>query len=522
MKDHWNLLSSLLGTPKPIDPPEETADKSSSAEQPTERQPPSSSPTAEESSADDPSVSDVPAADSPGFAAPQPPQVTGGAAAERRGDDPGSDVLEALTAAVPPTVLPGFGAADQDREPAEPTFAAAHKASSAFGTARSADTGTPPVEAGAVPDLPPENFGESELDSAWGELAEELGVDVRAEATPPPRRATADLPAGDPPTRAKGGGDSARTPSKRGKPQRPKRNSGGFGSGLGLDLGPESFDAESFDAEPDDADRYDADPDLDADLDDELDELAEPVADLEPEASREPAVPSSRRESGPRGGARGRSRRGSAAEADWGDDEPAEDELPPRRGRRRRGQRQQLAETELGGDEESRPEPAELLDREGDSVDGDDDDAPRGRSRRRRGRRGRGRGSRDSEAARDDRSDRDRPALGESAFDDDHEDDLEVEAIRQERRGRRRGLPDREERGRAEDERGSRQAARQLQAQESDDDEDDAEPVSRRSSRHRDVPTWLETVDLLISVNLESRKKSRGNGNGRGRGSRRR
>ena len=48
-------------------------------------------------------------------------------------------------------------------------------------------------------------------------------------------------------------------------------------------------------------------------------------------------------------------------------------------------------------------------------------------------------------------------------------------------------------------------------------DRDRDEGDSRRRRGRSDVPTWLETVDLLVKANIENHKKKGGNGGGRGR-----
>jgi hypothetical protein len=48
----------------------------------------------------------------------------------------------------------------------------------------------------------------------------------------------------------------------------------------------------------------------------------------------------------------------------------------------------------------------------------------------------------------------------------------------------------------------------------------DDEPAEDRSQRRAPIPTWIETVDLLVNANIENHKKSKGNGGGGGGGGR--
>jgi hypothetical protein len=119
----------------------------------------------------------------------------------------------------------------------------------------------------------------------------------------------------------------------------------------------------------------------------------------------------------------------------------------------------------------------------------------------------------------------------DAEFDDDHEDDEEAVALRRSRRRRRRRPADNASEAVASDDR----------VLPSDDDSDafgaeifetggfEAESLEPEGAEEvvayniqRNVPTWLEAVDILISANVESRKRDpkRGGGGGNGRGPR--
>ena len=111
-----------------------------------------------------------------------------------------------------------------------------------------------------------------------------------------------------------------------------------------------------------------------------------------------------------------------------------------------------------------------------------------------------------------------------SAFDDDHEDDQEVAEIRRGQRSRSRN--------RDEDQsevRGENRGRRRRRSEDSDNNE--TERVARKrperetetsresKGRRTSIPSWLETVDLLVNANIENHKKSKG---GRGKGGKKR
>ncbi|MGV3483146.1 MAG: hypothetical protein ACO1RT_01870, partial [Planctomycetaceae bacterium] len=187
-----------------------------------------------------------------------------------------------------------------------------------------------------------------------------------------------------------------------------------------------------------------------------------------------------------------------------------------------RGRRDQPARTpELGfGDEDD-----DLIIDELASPVSDESDVPAeesvGRPRRRRGRRGRGGSGADRGASDRVAPERKEPsargALDEPAFaseldaieavelDDDHEDDDEVERIR---RGRRRGR----DRGDS----GPRSEA-----------SFDAAPMAAgaqdeiQAPKHRNVPTWLDTINLLVDSNIERHRRTGPPRSQQGRGGRR-
>ncbi len=249
------------------------------------------------------------------------------------------------------------------------------------------------------------------------------------------------------------------------------------------------------------------------------------------------------------------------------------DQKSPRRGRRR-GQRQKLdsdvlswddeplsptarrsADADADGDDEDRKGRVPYGNMDLDDEPDDDLDGPQGeagvdeaageaapRRRRRRGRRRRGGDFTGEAAEKDSRDDATRDEIAseppeisstgraiDAEFDDDHEDDDEAVALRRSRRRRRRRPSDGV----------SEPAADADQVLPSDDDDDpfgaevfetggfdgeilevdDAdEAVSYNIQRN--VPTWLEAVDILISANVESRKRDpkRGGGGGGGNG----
>ena len=162
------------------------------------------------------------------------------------------------------------------------------------------------------------------------------------------------------------------------------------------------------------------------------------------------------------------------------------------------------------------------------------------RSRRRRGRRGRGGAGRDREdkvstgpdsrpKETDDRDlDDDEPfvaelepfdseqepfaaelspdLIDEVMLDDDHEDDEEAERIRRNRRRGRGGRGESRPRG---------------DAAESTDDSVEPATSSSAAPNHRNVPTWLDTVSLLVDSNIERHRRSGPPRAPQGRGGRR-
>ncbi|QDV68477.1 hypothetical protein Poly24_21860 [Rosistilla carotiformis] len=205
-----------------------------------------------------------------------------------------------------------------------------------------------------------------------------------------------------------------------------------------------------------------------------------------------------------------------------------------------------LDDIDLVGDEpinseEPTVESVSPSDSDSDSEGNGDEGEPRRRRRGRRGgrRRGRGGNAAASEASEtpetgelpEIEANADTAAPKASEFDDDHEDADEVIALRRgnrRRRGRRgRGgaaegseSNDREDassRPSAKLEADVRPSPRHAEASD-DDTSEDIKP------RQRDIPSWIETVDLLVQPNINARGKrtaSRGRGNSNGRGRRR-
>ncbi|MEE2934719.1 MAG: hypothetical protein VYA84_01855 [Planctomycetota bacterium] len=592
--DHWNFLANLLGTPGPVDRSKRD-EKAKKEEQPNR-------PASEDAAANKASPAAEQTAPQVEAAAELTPTTAAAKTEKSAPAETGKNVLEALTEAVPPKILPGFGASEEeaeeplatsqnwDRDPEPKSFGSTHRnseapvADEAGETASSTDT---EVSDGDAVD---------EFDSAWGKLAGELGIQ-----------------SGDAPVSPRGASKPARSaddvkPRKpaNGKKPSPKNSdlASGFGEGLGfdddVDAGFNAADA----ALGTDEGRSAADADRD-----------EPIAEGRGHRSGENRGRQERvREE------RGRGRRGqrrSTSETDEGADrssrrdgrvgerssrdqergrvqeddrgrednfgkpsrgsDPGEESGDRPRGRRRqgrRGTRQRMSEEDLDraesdrgqgdspnkveGESKSRgrgrsatrensgrssrddsgrgrrrrerdpvDEHDEELDdtlvRETDDSEADEE-APR--SRRRRGRRGRRGRRRDEETATgNDSAASEDPLARASAFDDDHEDDAEVESIRRGRgrsrsrsddgEGRERDRDSRDSRDRDRDsrDRDPRSSRRPRGGRGRDRDQDGDGEATRQ--RHN-VPTWVDTVDLLVNANIENHKKNKGGGRGRG------
>jgi|GEM_PF-5145517 len=100
MPDNWNILASLLGTPKPPDRPAAKVEPEKPAAEP------------------EPSAESCESKEKESDAAPKPKETSETAPAKASAfssDDEGADdVLQALAAVKPPPKLPGFGVADDD------------------------------------------------------------------------------------------------------------------------------------------------------------------------------------------------------------------------------------------------------------------------------------------------------------------------------------------------------------------------------------------------------------------------
>lgn len=145
-----------------------------------------------------------------------------------------------------------------------------------------------------------------------------------------------------------------------------------------------------------------------------------------------------------------------------------------------------------------------LLDDVAEAVTpGDEERASR--PRRRRGRRGRGRGGRSEEAATASPEAPIADAYLAPGFDDDLEDDDEAERIRHRSRG-------------------SRADAGRSAGVRTDTARPEASAEPRRPSRpaadrpDRDIPTWIDTVSLLVNANINRRSSGGGGGGSRGQG----
>ncbi len=200
--------------------------------------------------------------------------------------------------------------------------------------------------------------------------------------------------------------------------------------------------------------------------------------------------------------------------------------------RRRGGRRRNRDRYEATGDESSRksqqsddPELEADSEVEFRSEESDHEDSAPNRGRR-RGRRGRGGRRRRGEGVDKDAISQDSDTLqSASAFDDDHEDDHEIEEIRHEQRGgsrnRRRDQDD-------SDSGGENRRSRRRRATDSDPSEErptrgrkdrDAENSRETRGKRTTIPSWIDTIDLLVNANIENHKKTKTN---RGRGHKKR
>lgn len=136
-----------------------------------------------------------------------------------------------------------------------------------------------------------------------------------------------------------------------------------------------------------------------------------------------------------------------------------------------------------------------------------EEDATRRRRRRGRRRRGGARGTEGEARSAEDvvgeeAADFGANVLPEATFDDDHEDDEEVVDMRRSRRRRRRGGGESVR---------ERSTSEETAARTSDDEDLDSDVTYQTQ---RNVPTWLEAVDLLVVPNIESRKRDQKRGGG--------
>ena len=176
--DNWNFLSNLLGTPSPSEPPEEAEKK-------------------EESSAEGSTESAKSAGEAVGD-----------------GDEGGQNVLDALRAEVPASILPGFGASSEPESVDRPTTE--ETAHESVGSDNTFETGTGAgSDDESTDELSMDFRAPEEIDAAWGDLASELGVEPNSVPPPRPTRPSQSKP--EPSSRSE-----RRPPAKR-------QSSGGFG-----------------------------------------------------------------------------------------------------------------------------------------------------------------------------------------------------------------------------------------------------------------------------------------------------
>lgn len=163
---------------------------------------------------------------------------------------------------------------------------------------------------------------------------------------------------------------------------------------------------------------------------------------------------------------------------------------------------------------------------------------PHGRSGRSRGRRRPERPERPRRDQRDDQGEPPRkpdPAPARElepveARDSRDREDLDDEEDRPRRRSRRRRGSGRGDSDRSDDVRRDRPSRRNeprpeaATRRDADDegDDDDGDSRDKRDRKPRNLPTWNETIDVIVQSNLSQRKKSPGSGGGGGGGGRRR
>ncbi|MCP4891340.1 MAG: hypothetical protein GY904_32695, partial [Planctomycetaceae bacterium] len=110
--DHWNFLANLLGTPGPVD--RSKKDDKSKKENKSKR------PASEDAAATEATPATEQTAPQAETEVELEPTPVAAKTEKPASADTGKNVLEALTEAVPPKVLPGFGATEED-EAEEPT-----------------------------------------------------------------------------------------------------------------------------------------------------------------------------------------------------------------------------------------------------------------------------------------------------------------------------------------------------------------------------------------------------------------
>ncbi|WP_372716265.1 hypothetical protein [Novipirellula sp.] len=333
---------------------------------------------------------------------------------EKLGDSPKSveDVLDALRSPTPPQKIPGFGPPKKTesvaKPAAEPGRAAEAAPKKSFQDRPRNPVGTAGLQEKSKPTGLADETENADKDSAWGSLANQLGVAVDDDF------------AIERESKPKAEARPERTPTEkreRDPEPAPTAKRSGFGTGLGLDA-----------SEGDDA----------GDIDDSFGapRRAKPAAETKPAAeNRERSSESARRPSRSRDSEPAAESSGKfiSKKSSFEDKDSERSERGPRRRGRRRGVRQRITEEELerseGSDDASKAGVQAVREdqprrgdegsrsRSGQAADSGDDS---GRERGGRDRGGRGRSSRDSSSR--DSSSRDSSSRDSSSRDSSSRD----------------------------------------------------------------------------------------------------
>lgn len=247
------------------------------------------------------------------------------------------------------------------------------------------------------------------------------------------------------------------------------------------------------------------------------------VSEEEPIRAEEPRREGGRRE----GGRRDDSRRGDSRRGE-GRRSPRRDDDPSREAAKSRTEEPESRWGRLVGDDEE--DDLDLIEVEPTSVEevGEDDAAPaERRSRRRRRRRGRGRSSSDPAVASDDSSDDveevNRGLLGaedETDSDDDVFGNPEVESDSSEASGdvKRRRRRKRGRGGKRTEEPRDDVADEPIDGEADGFDADLAGDEESGGNKHRNIPTWEDSLASIIEANIENHRRNEGRGGGGHRG----